>query len=76
MNTTSVMATTAGTMSTAGVAQILQWGLTGFPQPVPEGVCLTLAAVILSLGHLAYAYLGRRGIAPVDAPAATVSPAS
>lgn len=73
MTSTAVVVTTAGTMTTASLADVIQWGLSGFPHPVPQSVALAIAAGLISLGHLLYHVIAVRyaGAVPADPPATT-----
>jgi len=54
-------ATTAGfTLSAAGIAPAVAWGVAGFPQPVPDQVVLILSAGVVVLIHAVYNFAQKR----------------
>lgn len=49
--TPSLTLTTAATMSAATLAPAVAWLLNGCPKPVPDGVALTIAAIVIIATH-------------------------
>ena len=60
----SMTVTAAATMTAASLAPAIGWLLSGCPRPVPEGVSLTVAAVLIIAAHgvqkLAAPWLAKR----------------
>lgn len=53
-NSVPLVATTATAMTAAQVAPVIQWAWAHCPSPIPDGVALTLAAVVLIIIHWGY----------------------
>lgn len=51
---TSSIKTGAVTLSATALLPAVQWALTGFAHPIPEGVPYLIAAALMSLGHAMY----------------------
>jgi len=47
----SMTVTAAATMTAASLAPAIGWLLSGCPRPVPDGVSLTVAAVLIIAAH-------------------------
>lgn len=47
----TVVVTAAATMTAASLAPAIDWLLNGCPKPVPGGVALTMAAVLIIAAH-------------------------
>lgn len=56
----AIVNTGAASFGVAQTSDILQWMLNGFPHPVPDNVTMALAAILLPLGHMLYAWLANR----------------
>lgn len=66
-NTSTVMVTTAGTMTAAQLAPVVQWALKGLPAAtMPDTVPYTIAAWTIVVGHLGWQivtnWLATRGV--------------
>lgn len=74
----AVTTTTAGVMSAASLAPLVQWGLTGFHGAPPDGTSLVIAALVIVAVHsaqkLVAAWLAREGIVIPPEPVALHAP--
>jgi hypothetical protein len=66
----SIVTTTATSMSTAGGAGVIEWLWQGAHSPMPESVALTLAALAAPLVHAGYRWASARIAAAPAAPVA------
>ena len=60
MDKTSSIVTGGLTVSAATLVPLVQWGLNGFPHPIPESVPYVIAAAIVTVGHALYNYATKK----------------
>jgi hypothetical protein len=73
MNKTSSIVTGGVTVTAATLVPLVQWAMSGFPRPVPDGIPFLVAAGIVTGSHALYNFLAARAAAKSTVVAPAVS---